>query len=514
MGPLDTLPGAPQARQMFWRLFAITLVLKVTLAAWVPLTGDEAFFLLWGYWPDWGYSDHPPMVGWLLAALWRLMGDHPLALRSVTVLATSAMALALVDMARRALPPAEEARAWWAGAVYLALPWSWLFVLVTTDTPLVIFMTASSWAYLRAVSAPRAAGWYALAGLLVGLAFLSKYFAALLGLAYAVHQLGWRRRDAWWSLPLMFVCALPSIGLTLAFNAAHGWPNILFNFYNRNEAARWQIGTLAVYALMVAYLLTPWVLVWAMRARDAVGDVLRARALWVLWAFPLAVFAVLALRRSVGLHWVLGFVPLFVAWAALRITPPRWARALRRTLWLGVPHVLLVVALLATPLAWWRATSLHDKLVFLRHADEVTQQVTRDMPAGAVLMARSYTPAAVFTYHHRRYVPVFGVGRHHARQDDLSVDFRAFDKGSLRIFSTTAPDASEFAPYFDRVAVSAMQVRGVTFWVIDGTGFRFAPYRSEVLAEAARQFHRVPAWLPRTGPGFCERYGFGGCTRP
>jgi hypothetical protein len=28
----------------------------------------EAFFYQWGVYPDWGYYDHPPMVGWLL---WR-----------------------------------------------------------------------------------------------------------------------------------------------------------------------------------------------------------------------------------------------------------------------------------------------------------------------------------------------------------------------------------------------------------------------------------------------------------
>ncbi len=190
MNASDLSIGA--ARRLFWTTFFGTLLLKVVLAAGFPFTGDEAFFYQWGVFPAWGYSDHPPMVGWLLAVLHGI-SDAPLVLRSVTLLVTSAIALLIVDTLMRHLPPEREAGAWLAGAVYLVLPWSWMFVLVTTDTPLILFMALSVWAYVRADTGERSAPWYALAGLFVGLAFLSKYFAALLGIAYAVHILGWRR---------------------------------------------------------------------------------------------------------------------------------------------------------------------------------------------------------------------------------------------------------------------------------------------------------------------------------
>ena len=68
----------------------------------------------------------------------------------------------------------------------------------------------------------------------------------------------------------------------------------------------------------------------------------------------LLVFAVLGLRRSVGLHWLLGFVPLFVLWAGLRVEP----RALRRTRGLttrtdvAVPVKRVQAAILIT--GWFR----------------------------------------------------------------------------------------------------------------------------------------------------------------
>lgn len=495
-----------QARGLFLKTFWATLALKLGLAAWFPMTGDEAFFFQWGVRPGWGYSDHPPMVGWWLAVLHRI-GDQPLVLRSLTLLVTSVIALGLVDLARRYLPPERQAAAWLAGAVYLVLPWSWMFVLVTTDTPLVFFMALSAYCFLRAEASGRAA-WFAAAGLCVGLAFLSKYFAALLGLAYAFYILGWQRRR-WWALPLMFACALPAIALNLVYNATHGWPNILFNFFNRNEDKQWSLASFATYLGMAAYLLTPWLLRQAWRARRVAPAY--GRALTLLWLFPLGVFTLLSLRREVGLHWVLGFVPLFVLWCAIRLDPVQLRRSWRWTLGLSLPHLVLVLALVASPLAWWKKSHLYEKLVFLREAEAVTRALEQDLPPGAQLMARAYSPAAILAYFHGRYVPVFGPGRHHARQDDQLVDFRAFEGRPMRIFSPVAAKAEAFAPYFESVAIASFEVRGVSYWRVDGQGFRYAPYRDRVLREAAEHFHRIPPWLPNPRSPFCERYGFDDC---
>ena len=504
--------SAHASRQIFWGAFAITLLLKLAIAAGFPVTGDEAFFYQWGVFPAWGYSDHPPMVGWLLALL-RQVSEHPLALRSFTLLVTSLIALGVVDLLRRFLPEDREASAWLAGAVYLAMPWSWMFVLVTTDTPLIFFMALSAWAYLRAdASAGRGTGWYALAGLFLGLAFLSKYFAALLGFAYAAHCFGWRR-ERWWAPFLIFALALPSITLNVAFNATHGWTNVMFNVFNRNEGSAWSIKTFAVYIGMALYLLTPWLLWRGAAARVAPGvSPTTARTLAVLWLFPLIVFALLATRRTIALHWVLGFVPLFVLWVGLRLDARPLRSALNWTVALSVPHLLVVAAVAWAPLAWWQPFKIYDRAVFLRETPAVVAALRQDLPAGATLMARTYNPAGMLAFHHGRSVPVFGVGRHHARQDDQIVDFRAYEGQPIRVFLYDEPNLAEFAPYFERVSAKRFEIEGVAFFAVDGTGFRFQPYRDTVLAEVAREFHDIPRWLPVLGSPFCERYGFAACS--
>ncbi|MCE2692409.1 MAG: glycosyltransferase family 39 protein [Rubrivivax sp.] len=552
-----TFFGASEdARTVFAKVFALTLAAKLALAAWLPITGDEAFFYQWGVSPDWGYSDHPPMVGWLLWLL-RHLGDSPFALRLATVLLTSVVALAVVDLVRRLLPPDREDSAWLAGAVYLALPFSWVAVLVTTDTPLIFFMTASWWCFVRAelprpgppagdrdaaLAIPRAAvGWYAASGALLGMAFLSKYFAVLVGLGYAVWLLGWRRKRAW-VLVLIAVCALPGVAVNLAFNATHGWTNIMFNVFNRNQGAKWSVSHWVTYLGMMVYLLTPWLIWQALRAKPgteagsaADGQDLDSKAsghaassdltrrdlpprhtgsllVMVLWATPFLLFALVATRRTVGLHWVLGFVPLFVLWAGLRLSPQALRKALRWNGWLALPHVLLLAAVFAAPLAWWQRSSQFASVVFLREAPAVTTALRTGLPPDAALMARGYSPAAVLAFHSGRYVPVFGVGRHHARQDDLSVDFKEFDGRPVRIFDRKPLDEADFAPYFESVKAASFEVDGQRLHYLDGQGFRFETYRDQILREAADRFHRVPDWLPLLRSPFCERYGFADCS--
>ena len=500
------------ARRVFWWTLGLTLLIKLLLAAVFPFTGDEAFFYQWGVHPAWHYSDHPPLVGWLIALLRAIGGDAPIVLRSATLLVTSAIALLVVDLLRRLLPEDREAQAWWAGAVYLALPWSWLFVLVTTDTPLILFMALSFWAYVRADTSERGTGWYLLCGALLGAAFFGKYFAALLGFAYAAHAWGWRR-ERWWAPLLVLATALPAIGANLYLNATHGWSHVMFNVFNRNEASAWSLGHWLGFLGMALYLVTPWWLWRAARSRTPEGVSPVARTtLAVLWLFPFVVFALLATRRSIGLHWVLGFVPVFVVWAGLHCEVRPMRRLMAYTVALSVPHLVLVLALALGPTSWWAKTKWADRAVFLRDNAAVVAGLRDGLPAGGTLMAHAYNPAAMLAYRHGQYVPVFGPGKHHARQDDQIVDYRAYAGRPIRVFDYDEPDLADYAPYFERVSKHAFEVDGVSFWYVDGEAFRFEPYRETVLAAVARDFHDIPRWLPLLGNPFCERYGFAACS--
>ena len=78
--------GAQIAQRQFLILLGLSLILRGLLAWRLPITGDEAYFYYRGRFPDWGFYDHPPMIGWWLAALSRL-SSAPWVLRRPALLA-------------------------------------------------------------------------------------------------------------------------------------------------------------------------------------------------------------------------------------------------------------------------------------------------------------------------------------------------------------------------------------------------------------------------------------------
>ena len=89
--PIVRIGAAPMmlsARRALFPLLAATFALKLLLAAFVPFSGDEAYFLIWGQRPDFGFYDHPPMVGWLLWLMLRV-SEAEWVLRLPVVLFTS-----------------------------------------------------------------------------------------------------------------------------------------------------------------------------------------------------------------------------------------------------------------------------------------------------------------------------------------------------------------------------------------------------------------------------------------
>jgi hypothetical protein len=490
---------------------ALSLLLRVWISVTFPITGDEAFFYWWGVYPDWGYSDHPPMVGWVIALMRMTLGDSLWAIRLPIVLLPLALGAALWW----ALAPLDRVRAAWAVLFFWLAPLNWLNTLITTDTPLIFWSVLSVAALMRAERRPAldrgAYGLYALSGLFIGCAFLSKYFSVVLGLAYLVY-FGLYRRERLPGLALLVVCALPGPAINIAYNMSHGWSNIMFNVYNRNEDANFEWRKPLLYVGMMVYLITP-VAVWmAWRYRQAMLAAARDRRLLAcLVLVPLLFFALLSGKKVIGLHWVLSFYPFGFAFLAFALPADRLRACAKGLALFAGLHVLVVAGLYMTSLETWRSAKLYPQIVRSYKAVEIVRQVSSP---GVVLMAEAYTPASIYGFERRQYMPVFGVGKFHARQDDMLVDFSLYQGKTVRIITADQPRLEEFSPYFDAVKVLDFMQDGVSFHAVEGTGFRFEAYRAGVLGEIYQRFYNIPSALPMTGCPFCERYcGKVRCTR-
>ncbi len=498
-----------------WLLFVGVgaLLLRLWIAQTFPITGDEAFFYWWGVYPDWGYYDHPPMVGWLIAAMRATLGDSLWSIRLPVVLLPLGIGAALWW----ALKGIDKTRAAWAVALFWLAPINWLNTLITTDTPLIFFSVMSACALMRAERRPTnglqsdrpAYGFYALSGAFLGAAFLSKYFAVVLGLTYIVY-FSLYRRDRLAAFVLLVVCSLPFAAINLGYNVTHGWSNIMFNVYNRNEGAVFEWHKPLLYVGMMANLITPPALWMAFKHRKtwvSASTSTTHRLLACLVVVPLLFFLALSGKKVIGLHWVLSFYPFGFALLAFALPVEKLkTAALGMAVFVGL-HVAVVAALYMTDLNTWRTVAplskIYPQVVRSYKTKELLQQIDRP---NVVLMADAYTAASIYGFTRRQYVPVFGVGRFHARQDDVLVDFSVYQGKTIRIITGAAPEVSEFVPYFASLSTRTVMQDGVAFYVVEGVGFNYLAYRQGVLGEIFKRWYNIPKWLPMTGCPFCERY--------
>lgn len=517
-------------RRWFWGALAVVLAIRFWAAWWLPLTGDEAYFVTWGRAPALGVYDHPPLVGWLLAGLLQV-SQATVVLRLPSILAPALISVGMVALIRELGGRDRRAElAAYAGALaWLLVPVQVLNVLITTDTPLVVFAALSTGAFALAVQRDSTA-LYAVAGAALGLAFLSKYFAVLLGVAYVVFAVtSSLARDgsgprAWRGLAVALAAALPFALLNAHWNYGHCWANVLFNLYTRHGDAGLRWWRPLAFVGFLVYVSSP-ILLWQLaRDRPAVRAAFgrpELRLLFVVAAAPLAVLALVAPVRTVGLHWLLAFTPALFAFGALALGAAGLFASARFLAAVSALHVGAVAVAAALPIETWQRLKAYDAIVQGAKAGELFAAL-RPWEGRYIFVADGFSPASVLSYNaalagfvaqpearehwRRHYFPVLASTSHHGRQDDILTDLRAFDGREIAILRKNPPDRGAYERYFRSVETREVEVRGATFHLVLGHGFDFAAYRAAVLTEVRDRLFRIPRFLPQGGCYFCERY--------
>lgn len=202
-------------------------LLRIALAARIPITDDEAYYWLWSRHLAWGYPDHPPMIAALIAIATSFAGDGAFAIRTVTVLLASVTPLLVYAAGRDLFDAVTGVR---AAVIASVLPIAALgTALAFPDGPLASLWMLGLWTGWRAV---RDGGrWWIAAGVAAGLAVLTKVIAVfvIVGMAGTLTAGGgWRRalRD-----PALYVGAALAALIVAPFilwNATHDWWTVRF----------------------------------------------------------------------------------------------------------------------------------------------------------------------------------------------------------------------------------------------------------------------------------------------
>ncbi len=224
------MPDQPSRQNdaiLFGLALAALTLLRLGVAAAVPVSPDEAYYWVWSRLPAAGYYDHPFMVAAWVHLGTMLFGETSLGIRLLGPLSAGVASLLMLDAARSLGYGRGYAAALMLNATLIFGAGS---ILMTPDTPLLFFWIATLWAVARVVGG--GSGWWWLAaGLGAGLALDSKYTAALLlagiGLWLLVTPAGrrWLTRDLrpWAGLLLALLLFLP----VAQWNAAHHWASFL-----------------------------------------------------------------------------------------------------------------------------------------------------------------------------------------------------------------------------------------------------------------------------------------------
>lgn len=319
-------------------VIAYFVLLRLAYAFFAFPIGDEAYYWMWGRHLSLSYYDHPPLQGWLQGLSYTLFGRSLFALRWMTVAAFAVNLYVFHLIARRVAGESWRPFFLTSVAVYLASPLYGFFTsLVLHDYLLVTLVLTSGYFFICYFTDVETAGRGTMRDLfagavLLGLATLTKYNGAFLGLAVAGAilvrpklrplLLDWRT----------YAAAAVSVAIqtpVIVWNLQEGFASFLFQMGSRHGTTGFQgfdVGAMKLFAgealLMVSPFLVPVIIkffwAWQQSTFERVGKTV---AIWAFWISTLVCLYVSNFSWVIWWWNIVAFVLIF-PFAARYITTP------------------------------------------------------------------------------------------------------------------------------------------------------------------------------------------------
>lgn len=477
----------------FYLAVAIATIVKLLLIYHIPLTGDEAYFTQWAKYPDWGYYDHPPMIGWVMYLLGNIYFDISF-FRLVSVVTGFVVAYVLYKLT--SFYDKESAR--YIAVLFLISPFNLFLTLITNDIVLLLFSSLSVLYFYKSYKEENR--WFAaLSGVFLGLGFLSKYFAVFIALGFLVYTLIKRDKQLFLTLFIVFLAVLPFGIQNLIYNYNSCWNNILFNLVARTKESSYNITTVLSFLGITVYLVTPWGVWYLIKNRGGLTRLIYPATILLL---PLILFFIVSLKNSVGLHWVWSFIP-YVFILFILLNENEKVRMFRYTAVFTLLHALIFSTILLLPVSAFEKSGEYNSIVMGTKPQEVCKIL--ENYETDLLFADGYTPSAMLEYHCQKEVHVLFSKSKYGRQDDKNLNVKNLDGKNLVIFRQEKVDPN-YLKYFEQTEVNEYTVEKTKFIIIKGENFNYTMYRDNILKSVKRNYYTAPKWLPMGRCYFNERY--------
>lgn len=310
--------------------------LQLVVAYWIGLKifslwfgevhADEAYYWIWGQHLALSYFDHAPFHAWLQGAVGAVFGWSRFALRFLSLVSAAAVLLVLYLWAKRLTPTRWQHTFWLSAALFWSAPLVMLYTTVALHDRVLVALALGSihffaWFFADWIEGKRRYPALYLGAVLLGLAVLTKYNGALVGVGIAAAILLRRDLRSLLLSPHLYLAALLAVLMqapVLIWNIETGFSSFQFHLAREGLFDTTHIAYGRALQLLVEWLvlISPFA-VWPLgnflfrRARAGFAGVLHSATRWAFVASSLT-FLGFALVRSVLFYWnVVAFAVFF-----------------------------------------------------------------------------------------------------------------------------------------------------------------------------------------------------------
>ena len=325
--------------------WSVALVVKLVLAAVIPLAHDEAYYWSWGNHLDWSYFDHPPFVAWLFA-LGKPFTGLGTAVRWPAVILGHCTLLIWIQILRPSFST-EQIR-WWFWLALLSPLVGLGSLIVIPDLPLLFWWSLSLLAFLRCLESPSPGKCVAF-GLLLGLGFSSKYHMVLFVPCAIVAAFRVQKQSVLSPRNLLFVFVGGMAGAFPVWwwNLQNEFVSFRFQLGHGLESEAFKIKWPIEYVVGQFFLMFPPIFFLAIRRKTGDLAIILQSFAWL----PLGFFLLTSFRASVEANWPIIAYPSVFALAVMEIHEVRWIRFTVRSWALAITVVLSIVIYPWVPVA-------------------------------------------------------------------------------------------------------------------------------------------------------------------
>jgi len=475
----------------------IISIFKLLILFLLPLTGDEAYFIKWANNLSTGYYDHPPMVGWLIYLMQYIKNDY-IIFRLFSFFTVFIVSYLIYKILLEFNIKKENAI--FPALLFIFMPIDILILLFTNDIPLLLFGLLGTYFLLKSFKTNIYTN-AILSGIFLGFSFLSKYFVSFLMLGLLIYILIIYRKKAVKNIIIIFLIVLIFILQNLYFNYNSCWNNIMFNFFARTENLEYNMKTLFGYIFILMYLITPWGIYYIYKSKENINN--KKLFVFILSAISigLSIFLVVSLKKKIGLHWLLLFMPyIFMLFSFIK--EKYKIKFIKYNLIFTYIHITVLMVILLMPLKQFEYNKKYKSIILFTKTNKICNQ----LESYKNLYTTGYTSASLLSYHCKKDIKMIMNNSKYGRLDDKLVNIKELENKTIYIFNKNEPNIKELNKIFENVRIDSFKVMNKLFYISKCENLKYNEYKKEYLDIQKERFYDIPSWLPIGECYFYNRY--------